>query len=227
MPEKVPVKVPGGFPARVAGYALRDGHDLTAARAPAGGCIRRPASGQPEPPAQPAASRFCRFMTNLTKGRAVLKRRIRWLTIPVALMSVAALAVMSVPASAASGIQIKNEDSGKCLSTGGNAANPITQYSCGKTPNQEWTNPPGQPNALENVATGKCITNGGSHAQSAKLTQYDCNGSKNQQWPIGSVYSNTLVNGASGKCMTNGGSHAQSAPITQYTCSNSLNQKWD
>jgi hypothetical protein len=30
VPEIVPVKVPGSFPARVAGYALQDGHDLTA-----------------------------------------------------------------------------------------------------------------------------------------------------------------------------------------------------
>jgi hypothetical protein len=30
VPEIVPVKVPGSFPARIAGYALQDRHDLTA-----------------------------------------------------------------------------------------------------------------------------------------------------------------------------------------------------
>jgi hypothetical protein len=77
--------------------------------------------------------------------------------------------------------------------------------------------------ALTNRASGKCMSNGGSQANSAPITQYTCNGSNNQQW-----YSNvdTIVSANSSDCLSNGGSTANSAPITQYPCDGSSNQGW-
>jgi hypothetical protein len=77
---------------------------------------------------------------------------------------------------------------------------------------------------LKNVRSGKCVTNGGSTANSAPITQYTCNGSANQAWTYDSATLQFKNN--SGKCLTDGGSTGNSAPITQSTCSGSQNQQW-
>lgn len=151
-------------------------------------------------------------------------------------MSVTALAVTSVPASAVSsqinaapavGTIIINATSGKCLTNGGSLANsaPITQFTCasGTDNNQRWRLPGGVETEIINVTSGKCLTNGGSLANSAPITQFTCNGSTNQLWELGG---GQIKNVTSGKCMTNGGSLANSAPITQFTCNGSNNQQW-
>jgi Ricin-type beta-trefoil lectin domain len=76
---------------------------------------------------------------------------------------------------------------------------------------------------LTNRATGKCMSNGGSTANSAPITQYTCNGSINQEF-----YSSedTIVSAQSSDCFSDGGSTANSAPITQYPCNGSPNQGW-
>lgn len=78
---------------------------------------------------------------------------------------------------------------------------------------------------LQSYASKKCMTNGGSTANSHPITQYTCNGTNNQGWytnPNGDV----IKNADSGKCLTNGGATGNGAPITQYTCNGSPNQQW-
>jgi hypothetical protein len=77
--------------------------------------------------------------------------------------------------------------------------------------------------ALTNHASAKCMSNGGSQANSAPITQYTCDGTTNQQF-----YSSddTIVSADSSDCLSNGGSTANSAPITQYPCDGSSNQGW-
>jgi hypothetical protein len=80
---------------------------------------------------------------------------------------------------------------------------------------------------LVNAGSKKCMTNGGSTKNSAKITQYTCanpvGSDLNQLW----VYTgNTIynygdyINYGIKMCLTNGGSKADSTDITQYTCAN-------
>jgi hypothetical protein len=76
---------------------------------------------------------------------------------------------------------------------------------------------------LKNLGSGKCMTNGGSTANSAPITQYKCNGTGDQAW----YYTgNTIVSLTNSKCLTNGGATGNNAPITQYKCNGSKNQAW-
>lgn len=171
---------------------------------------------------------ICLLEDKLRKGKTVLKRNFGWRIAILALMSVTALAVTSVPASAADGGQIKHDSSDFCLTNGGSTANSakITQYTCNGSSNQTWSLYQGD--SFKNNTSKKCLTTGGSHTNSTPITQYTCNGSANQQW----VWSNypdgswDIQNVGTEKCISNGGSTTNSAPITQYTCNGSANQAW-
>lgn len=86
-----------------------------------------------------------------------------------------------------------------------------------------------------NITSGKCMTNGGSTANSAAITQYSCNGSGNQMWywdEYGTgdytyaIFNYTDYSKGISMCLTDGGSTANSTPITQYSCNGSVNQQW-
>jgi hypothetical protein len=76
--------------------------------------------------------------------------------------------------------------------------------------------------------TGKCLTDGGSTANSAPITQYTCNGNTAAQtWEErGNSNGTVTFHNGSNMCLTDGGNTANSAPITQYTCNGSANQQW-
>jgi hypothetical protein len=81
-----------------------------------------------------------------------------------------------------------NQDNGKCLSNGGDAANsaPITQYTCNNSANQIWyeiDNPDGT-YEIQQYVGGRlmCLTDGGSHTNTTPITQYQCHGGNNQTW---------------------------------------------
>jgi hypothetical protein len=77
---------------------------------------------------------------------------------------------------------------------------------------------------LQNSHSHKCMTNGGSSANSAPITQYTCmGGDPNQYW---STVDDTIVSEDSNKCLSNGGATNNGAAITQYTCNGSPNQTW-
>jgi hypothetical protein len=86
-------------------------------------------------------------------------------------------------------------------------------------------------NTFKNLATGLCMTDGGSLKNSTPITQYKCNGSENQLWKWPGAFglvpaTGAIINADNGKCMTDGGSTANSAPITQYTCHGGAAQTW-
>jgi Ricin-type beta-trefoil lectin domain len=83
---------------------------------------------------------------------------------------------------------------------------------------------------IVNRASGKCLSDGGSLANSAPITQYTCDGSNNQEFVVGGEGDTirSYVGNLAGDyiCLTNGGSTADSTPIAQYTCNGSTNQTW-
>jgi hypothetical protein len=92
------------------------------------------------------------------------------------------------------------------------------------------------PGTFVNRASGKCMTNGGSTANSAPITQYKCNGTYNQDWiwdpnnDADSIFNYQDYTNGINMCLTNGGSTENSTPITQYSCNpanpGSVNQQW-
>jgi hypothetical protein len=92
-----------------------------------------------------------------------------------------------------------------------------------------------QAGTFVNHDSGKCMSNGGSTANSAPVTQYKCNGSGNQMWYWDEYgtgdYTFAIFNYADyskgiSMCLSDGGSMANNAPITQYSCDGSANQQW-
>jgi hypothetical protein len=92
-----------------------------------------------------------------------------------------------------------------------------------------------QAGTFVNHDSGKCMSNGGSTANSAPITQYKCNGSGNQMWYwdeygtgdyTEAIFNYTDYSKGISMCLTDGGSTADNTPITQYSCNGSVNQQW-
>jgi hypothetical protein len=104
-----------------------------------------------------------------------------------------------------------------------------TPFAVASVPASAATSAPTAPaifnaHQVKSVQSGKCLTNGGSTANSAPITQFTCNGNANQAWTYNS--STLVFANNSGMCLTDGGSTANSAPITQFACNGSQNQEW-
>jgi hypothetical protein len=149
-----------------------------------------------------------------------------------AVLSIAGPALAAT--TAATGIPITIENSGKCMNVAGaSTANnaKVIQYTCVPTAtNDKWVVVPKGNDAdgfglywFQNVASGKCLTvAGASTANNASLIQYTCTTGGNETWYIDSQYERPTVrfiSAGSGLCLdVPGRSTANSVNLVQYTC---------
>ena len=130
---------------------------------------------------------------------------------------------------AAAGIPITIENSGKCMNVSGASTDDgaqVIQYTCVPTAaNDKWAIVP-QGNDLfqiQSVGSGKCLTVlNASTANSASLIQYRCTTGGNELWQIQSQPARPtlrLVSAGSGKCLNVPGSSTDNnVNLIQYTC---------
>jgi len=130
---------------------------------------------------------------------------------------------------AATGIPITIENSGKCMNVaGGSTANSakVIQYTCvASATNDKWVVVPKGNDLywIQNVGSGKCLTvYGASTANNASLIQYTCTTGANETWYIESQPERPtmrFIGAGSGLCLdVPGRSTANNVNLVQYTC---------
>ncbi|REJ55325.1 MAG: hypothetical protein DWQ51_05710 [Microcystis wesenbergii TW10] len=126
-----------------------------------------------------------------------------------------------------SGIALRNQWSGKCLQTMGQAkdnGSPVNIWDCSNTSNQFWTLT--NRGELRNKWSGKCLqTMGQAKDNGSPVNIWDCSNTSNQFWTL--TNRGELRNNWSGKCLqTMGQAKDNGSPVNIWDCSNTSNQFW-
>jgi hypothetical protein len=180
-----------------------------------------------------SASTAAGVRSTLLYGGFVLRRAKQTTIIVTSASLVAGVLSMTGPAqaavTAATGIPITIENSGKCLNVANastaNSAK-VVQYTCvASATNDKWVVVPKGNDLywIQNVGSGKCLTvQNASTANNAPLIQYTCTTGANETWYIESQYERPtmrLISAGSGRCLdVPGNATANNVQLIQYTC---------
>jgi hypothetical protein len=168
--------------------------------------------------------------------------RFRWLSAPLACLTLAVAFLVAPPAAAAvtftsTGV---NQNGGNCLDLPGSSTTNGTRLrasGCSSGANQNFGySPVAGTSGIYTITTqsGQCVdVHGASTADNAAIIQWPCHGETNQRWRLvpvtvaGTDKTFNLVSVSSDKCVTpNGGSSAPNTDLVQLPCSTSGGRVW-
>ncbi len=135
--------------------------------------------------------------------------------------------------------QIKNPQTGKCMTVAGGRSKEnnvrLVQFTCDTDPSRRWRLTNGEDNSyqLVNAQTRKCATvaGGRSTENNVELVQFTCDSDPSRRWSLvnwdGSSYE--LVNDETGKCATVAGGRSTDNNVTlvQFDCDRDRSRTWN
>jgi Ricin-type beta-trefoil lectin domain len=153
-------------------------------------------------------------------------------------LAAASVAVAARPAQAvpATGVPLRVQHSGKCLSVQGSSTADgaaVVQFGCQNLVAQRFRAVPQVTGDYQLVAdhSGKCLNvEGNSTADMARVIQWPCSGTANERWlprPVPGSTRVQLVSERSGKCLdVTFAALTDNAQVIQLTCGSTTSQQW-